>query len=274
MFHLEDDQDDGDEDDKDHDHSDTNDHQHNLKQGKTMPISRTEKMVMEEDENDDDDNGSSSSPSASASASEDTPCRGEPGMVVKQREHHHHHHQQQQQKRKQPEGTDDDETATPVHTIVQKDLITGLPITPMGLPTMRLPVGDGSRFYIQKRVLVGNVSQFLPVDKRGSNSRATHKWMIYLRAPEDHTEMTSTTKTLTNTTTTTTTTTDEEMEMETGTGTEVTFRDTLSRNINGWLLSLSLLSCPLSFDIDRNARWVRIFAACASTCTRRTGQTM
>ncbi|KAI9286197.1 hypothetical protein BC943DRAFT_359374 [Umbelopsis sp. AD052] len=42
----------------------------------------------------------------------------------------------------------------------------------------------GSRFYIKKRVIVGNVSKFIPIDKREAGLRQyTHKWMIYVTTP-------------------------------------------------------------------------------------------
>ncbi|KAI8578901.1 hypothetical protein K450DRAFT_245038 [Umbelopsis ramanniana AG] len=42
----------------------------------------------------------------------------------------------------------------------------------------------GSRFYIKKRVILGNVSKFIPIDKREPGLRQyTHKWMIYVTTP-------------------------------------------------------------------------------------------
>ena len=39
-----------------------------------------------------------------------------------------------------------------------------------------------SRFYLKRRVIVGNTSQFLKRSTRVPNSSATHKWMVYVRS--------------------------------------------------------------------------------------------
>ncbi len=40
-----------------------------------------------------------------------------------------------------------------------------------------------NRFYATRKVIVGNVSKFIPLDKREKNDQSTHKWMVYVRAP-------------------------------------------------------------------------------------------
>ncbi|KAK6181684.1 hypothetical protein SNE40_009491 [Patella caerulea] len=42
-----------------------------------------------------------------------------------------------------------------------------------------------SRFKIKKRIIIGNVSKYIPVDKRETNDQSTHKWMVYVRGPKD-----------------------------------------------------------------------------------------
>ncbi|CAK8698183.1 unnamed protein product [Clavelina lepadiformis] len=43
----------------------------------------------------------------------------------------------------------------------------------------------GGRHRIKKRVVVGNISKYIPPDKREGNDRSTHKWMVYVRGGED-----------------------------------------------------------------------------------------
>ncbi|XP_041372099.1 uncharacterized protein LOC121385468 [Gigantopelta aegis] len=43
----------------------------------------------------------------------------------------------------------------------------------------------GSRFRIKKKIIVGNVSKFIPIDRRDVNDQASHKWMVYVRGPQD-----------------------------------------------------------------------------------------
>lgn len=45
---------------------------------------------------------------------------------------------------------------------------------------------DGSRaarFKVKKRIVVGNISKYIPVDKRDDKDQSTHKWMVYVRGP-------------------------------------------------------------------------------------------
>eukprot|EP01137_Pigoraptor_chileana_P020662 Opistho-2@83312 len=41
----------------------------------------------------------------------------------------------------------------------------------------------GSRFYVTKRIIVGNTSKYIPPDKREADDESTHKWMVYVRGP-------------------------------------------------------------------------------------------
>lgn len=43
--------------------------------------------------------------------------------------------------------------------------------------------GSGSRFYVKKRVIIGNTSKYIPPDRREANDKSTHKWMVYVRGP-------------------------------------------------------------------------------------------
>eukprot|EP00794_Sanderia_malayensis_P016162 gene16162-17785_t len=48
-----------------------------------------------------------------------------------------------------------------------------------------------NRFYVTKKVIVGNISKFIPLDKREKNDQSTHKWMVYVRAPPDQPDLNS-----------------------------------------------------------------------------------
>ncbi|KAL3836439.1 hypothetical protein ACJMK2_021871, partial [Sinanodonta woodiana] len=41
------------------------------------------------------------------------------------------------------------------------------------------------RFKVKKRIVVGNISRYIPVDKRDENDQATHKWMVYVRGSKE-----------------------------------------------------------------------------------------
>ncbi|XP_013410048.1 YEATS domain-containing protein 2 isoform X2 [Lingula anatina] len=43
----------------------------------------------------------------------------------------------------------------------------------------------GGRFKIKKRIVVGNVSKYIPFEKRDENDHATHKWMVYVRGSKE-----------------------------------------------------------------------------------------
>ncbi|KAM9845226.1 YEATS domain-containing protein 2 [Aulostomus maculatus] len=40
---------------------------------------------------------------------------------------------------------------------------------------------ETSRLYAKKTIVVGNVSKYIPPDKREENDQSTHKWMVYVR---------------------------------------------------------------------------------------------
>ncbi|XP_037537610.1 YEATS domain-containing protein 2 [Nematolebias whitei] len=40
---------------------------------------------------------------------------------------------------------------------------------------------EASRLYVKKTIVVGNVSKYIPPDKREDNDQSTHKWMVYVR---------------------------------------------------------------------------------------------
>ena len=47
----------------------------------------------------------------------------------------------------------------------------------------------GSRFYIKKRIIVGNTSKYISIDRREENDKSTHKWMVYVRGPPEDTNI-------------------------------------------------------------------------------------
>jgi len=60
--------------------------------------------------------------------------------------------------------------------------ISPLHPNPKILATPHKPLNEGSRFYITKRIIIGNVSQFIPKEKREkSMEKYMYKWMIYTR---------------------------------------------------------------------------------------------
>ncbi|KAF6122682.1 YEATS domain containing 2 [Phyllostomus discolor] len=40
---------------------------------------------------------------------------------------------------------------------------------------------ETSRLFVKKTIVVGNVSKYIPPDKREENDQSTHKWMVYVR---------------------------------------------------------------------------------------------
>lgn len=44
---------------------------------------------------------------------------------------------------------------------------------------------DPSRLYVKKTIVVGNVSKYIPPDKREENDQSTHKWMVYVRGSQN-----------------------------------------------------------------------------------------
>ncbi|GES84649.1 YEATS domain-containing protein 2-like [Rhizophagus clarus] len=46
------------------------------------------------------------------------------------------------------------------------------------------PIDHGSRFYVKRRIVVGNVSKWIASEKRDPNlQKYTHKWMVYVAGP-------------------------------------------------------------------------------------------
>ena len=52
-------------------------------------------------------------------------------------------------------------------------------------------VASFNRFYLKKNVIVGNISKFIPLEKRDKNDQATHKWMVYVRGLPGEPELSS-----------------------------------------------------------------------------------
>ncbi|XP_036622615.1 YEATS domain-containing protein 2 isoform X3 [Trichosurus vulpecula] len=44
-----------------------------------------------------------------------------------------------------------------------------------------LTLEEVSRLFVKKTIVVGNVSKYIPPDKREENDQSTHKWMVYVR---------------------------------------------------------------------------------------------
>uniref|UniRef100_A0A8C3C9V7 YEATS domain-containing protein 2 n=1 Tax=Cairina moschata TaxID=8855 RepID=A0A8C3C9V7_CAIMO len=51
----------------------------------------------------------------------------------------------------------------------------------LGQRNAGLPTDETSRLYVKKTIVVGNVSKYIPPDKREENDQSTHKWMVYVR---------------------------------------------------------------------------------------------
>ncbi|KAJ7339593.1 YEATS domain-containing protein 2 [Desmophyllum pertusum] len=51
--------------------------------------------------------------------------------------------------------------------------------------TPMLVACTGSRFYIKKRIIIGNTSKYISIDRREDNDKSTHKWMVYVRGPPE-----------------------------------------------------------------------------------------
>ena len=63
------------------------------------------------------------------------------------------------------------------------------PSAPETILTLTSATETESRFYVKRRVIVGNTSKFIPPEHRESNDRSTHKWMVYVRGPKDNSEL-------------------------------------------------------------------------------------
>ena len=49
--------------------------------------------------------------------------------------------------------------------------------------------GNESRFYVKRKIIIGNTSKFILPEQRERNDRSTHKWMVYVRGPKDDGEL-------------------------------------------------------------------------------------
>ena len=64
----------------------------------------------------------------------------------------------------------------------------GSPLIAVGNLSSTTPMAvtcTGSRFYIKKRIIVGNTSKYISIDRREDNDKSTHKWMVYVRGPPE-----------------------------------------------------------------------------------------
>ncbi|ORX87846.1 hypothetical protein K493DRAFT_341439 [Basidiobolus meristosporus CBS 931.73] len=82
------------------------------------------------------------------------------------------------------------ESATPSSIVANKTSITSLPTYDSYASGLRQILSatnnqhHGSRFYIKKRVIVGNVSKFIPTSRRKRGmEHYSHKWMVYVEFP-------------------------------------------------------------------------------------------
>ena len=46
-----------------------------------------------------------------------------------------------------------------------------------------------SRFYVKRRIIIGNTSKYILPEQRERNDRSTHKWMVYVRGPKEDEEL-------------------------------------------------------------------------------------
>ena len=51
-----------------------------------------------------------------------------------------------------------------------------------------------NRFYVTKKVIVGNISKYITPDNRQGYDKSTHKWMVYVRGPKDNPDITDVVK--------------------------------------------------------------------------------
>ena len=60
-----------------------------------------------------------------------------------------------------------------------------------GLDKPDLLTDNESRFYVKRKIIIGNTSKYILPDQREGNDRSTHKWMVYVRGPKDDGELQS-----------------------------------------------------------------------------------
>ncbi|XP_002166558.3 YEATS domain-containing protein 2 [Hydra vulgaris] len=54
-----------------------------------------------------------------------------------------------------------------------------------------LEISSTNRFYVEKKIIVGNVSKYLLAETRKENDKSTHKWMVYVRGPAHDADISS-----------------------------------------------------------------------------------
>ncbi|XP_025020227.1 YEATS domain-containing protein 2 isoform X2 [Python bivittatus] len=59
--------------------------------------------------------------------------------------------------------------------------ISGISRDYKGLRNSGFSNEEHSRLFVKKTIVVGNVSKYIPPDKREENDQSTHKWMVYVR---------------------------------------------------------------------------------------------
>lgn len=59
----------------------------------------------------------------------------------------------------------------------------GPPLDNLKPPVSQADSEEGSRFHVKKRIIVGNVSKYIPPGHREDSDPSTHKWMVYVRGP-------------------------------------------------------------------------------------------
>ena len=52
-------------------------------------------------------------------------------------------------------------------------------------------VTSANRFYVKKNVIIGNISKFIPLERREKSDQATHRWMVYVRGPPGEPDLSS-----------------------------------------------------------------------------------
>eukprot|EP00057_Strongylocentrotus_purpuratus_P034054 XP_793746.3 PREDICTED: YEATS domain-containing protein 2 [Strongylocentrotus purpuratus] len=61
----------------------------------------------------------------------------------------------------------------------------GPPLDNLKPPVNQADAGEGSRLHVKKRIIVGNVSKYIPPGHREDSDPSTHKWMVYVRGPPE-----------------------------------------------------------------------------------------
>ncbi|XP_054774433.2 YEATS domain-containing protein 2-like [Lytechinus pictus] len=61
----------------------------------------------------------------------------------------------------------------------------GPPLDNLKPPVSQIDAGQSSRLHVKKRIIVGNVSKYIPPGHREDSDPSTHKWMVYVRGPPE-----------------------------------------------------------------------------------------